>query len=47
MKESFSTLLLSAYGYPKDTLVVSLLVYRITCVLGDMIPFFIVKLLPK
>jgi uncharacterized membrane protein YbhN (UPF0104 family) len=46
VKESFSTLLLSAYGYPKDTLVVSLLIYRITCVLGDVIPFLLVKLFP-
>ena len=47
VKESVSILLLSAYGYPKESLLLSLLVFRITCVLGDVFPFFLIKLFPK
>jgi uncharacterized membrane protein YbhN (UPF0104 family) len=47
VKESVSILILSAYGYPKEILLLSLLVFRITCVLGDVFPFLMVKLFPK
>jgi uncharacterized membrane protein YbhN (UPF0104 family) len=47
VKESVSILLISAYGYPKQSLLVSLLVFRITCILGDVFPFLLVKLFPK
>ena len=47
VKESVSVLLLSAYGYPKESLLLSLLVFRITCVLGDVVPFFLIKLFPE
>ncbi len=47
VKESVSILLISAYGYPKESLVISILVYRITCVLGDIIPYFLVMLWKK
>lgn len=43
VKESVSMLLISAYGYPKESLIVSILVFRIACVLGDVLPFFLVK----
>ena len=46
VKESVSILLLSAYGYPKESLLLSLLVFRITCVLGDVFPFLMIKLFP-
>ncbi len=47
VKESVSILLLSAYGYPKESLLLSLLVFRVCCVLGDVFPFLMVKLFPK
>jgi len=47
VKESVSVLLIAGYGYPQELLLVSLLVFRITCVLGDLVPFLMVKLLPK
>jgi uncharacterized membrane protein YbhN (UPF0104 family) len=47
VKESVSILLISAYGYPKESLVISILVFRITCVLGDVLPYFLVMLLKK
>jgi uncharacterized membrane protein YbhN (UPF0104 family) len=46
VKESVSVLLIAAYGYPKEQLLMSLLVFRVTCVLGDVVPFFVVKLFP-
>jgi uncharacterized membrane protein YbhN (UPF0104 family) len=45
IKESVSILLISAYGYPRESLVMSILVFRLVCLLGDVFPFFIVKLL--
>lgn len=44
VKESVSIALISAYGYPKEILVMSILVFRITCVLGDLLPYAIVVL---
>ncbi len=41
VKESVSFLLISAYGYPKEILMISILFYRIACVLGDLLPFFL------
>jgi hypothetical protein len=46
VKESVSVLLIAEYGYPKELLLMSLLVFRVTCVLGDVIPFFVIKLFP-
>jgi uncharacterized membrane protein YbhN (UPF0104 family) len=42
VKESVSFLMLSAYGYPKESLMMSILVFRITCVLGDLLSFLLV-----
>lgn len=39
VKESVSFLLISAYGYPKELLMVSILAYRIVCILGDFLAF--------
>ena len=39
VKESVSFLLISAYGYPRGILMISILVYRIVCVLGDLLAF--------
>jgi len=39
VKESVSFLLISAYGYPKEDLMISILAYRIACVLGDFLAF--------
>jgi len=47
VKESVSILLLSAYGSPKEGLLLSLLVFRVTCVLGDVVPFLMLKLFPR
>lgn len=42
VKESVSFFLISAYGYPKEILMISILVFRITCVLGDFLAFLFV-----
>ena len=39
VKESVSFLLISAYGYPRELLMLSILAYRIACVLGDFLAF--------
>ena len=39
VKESVSFLLISAYGYPKEILMISILAYRIASVLGDFLAF--------
>lgn len=44
VRESVSVLLLSAYGYPKEPLVLSIIVFRIACTLGDLIPYVAIKL---
>jgi len=44
VKESVSVLLISAYGYPKEALIVSIIVFRIACVLGDMFPYLVIKM---
>ncbi len=44
VKESVSFLLISAYGYPREMLMVSILAYRVVCVLGDGIAFLFVLL---
>jgi uncharacterized membrane protein YbhN (UPF0104 family) len=44
VKESVSMVLMSAYGYPKESLMMSLLVFRIACVLGDVLPYVMVKI---
>ena len=41
VKESISFLLISAYGYPWEPLMISILAYRVVCVLGDFISFLI------
>lgn len=43
VRESVSMLLLSAYGYPKEALVLSLIVFRIACTLGDLLPYLAIK----
>jgi len=43
VRESVSMLLLSAYGYPKEALVLSLIVFRVVCTLGDLFPYLVVK----
>lgn len=43
VKESVSMLLLSAYGYPKEALVLSLIVFRVACMLGDLFPYLVIK----
>lgn len=47
VKESVSLLLLSAYGYPREGLALSLVVFRIACVLGDLLPYLLVKALER
>ena len=47
VKESVSFLLISAYGYPKEVLMVSILAYRIACVLGDFLPLIIVNFIKE
>jgi glycosyltransferase 2 family protein len=44
VRESVAILLLSAYGYPKESLVLSLIVFRIACILGDLFPYFTILL---
>lgn len=44
VKESVSMVLMSVYGYPKESLMMSLLVFRIVCVLGDALPYILVKI---
>ncbi|MBK5273608.1 MAG: flippase-like domain-containing protein [Desulfuromonadales bacterium] len=44
VKESVSMVLMSVYGYPKESLMMSLLVFRIACVLGDVLPYVLVKM---
>lgn len=44
VKESVSMVLMSVYGYPKESLMMSLLVFRIACVLGDVLPYVLVKI---
>lgn len=39
IKESLSFLMISAYGYPKESLIVSLLVFRLVNILGDVMAF--------
>lgn len=39
VKESVSFLLISAYGYPKEILMISILAYRMASVLGDFLAF--------
>ena len=47
VKESVSLLLITAYGYPKEPLLVSLLVFRLACVLGDLVPYLVIKVIRK
>lgn len=47
VRESVSMLLLSGYGYPKEQLVLSIVVFRIACTLGDLFPYLAVKLLGR
>lgn len=47
VKESVSLVLLSAYGYPKEGLMMSLLVFRFVCMLGDALPYMLVKIYEK
>jgi len=42
IKESVSFLLISAYGYPRESLMISIVVFRITCILGDLLSFLFV-----
>lgn len=44
VKESVSFILVSAYGYPRELLMISILVYRVVCVLGDFLSFLFVLL---
>jgi uncharacterized membrane protein YbhN (UPF0104 family) len=44
VKESVSVLLITAYGYPKEALLLSVVVFRVTCVLGDLLPYLVLKL---
>ncbi len=46
VKESVSFLLISAYGYPKEMLLMSILVYRVACILGDLLSFLFVIFYP-
>lgn len=47
IRESVSILLISAYGYPKESLVISMLLVRLVNVLGDVLPFLVVTLFKK
>jgi len=42
LKESVSFLLIRAYGYPIEELMISILILRVVCVLGDLLPFLFV-----
>ena len=47
VKESVSILLLSAYGYPKESLLLSSACFQNHLCAGDVFPFLMVKLFPK
>lgn len=42
VKESVSFLMMIGYGYPKESLMISIIIYRIICIIGDVVPFFLV-----